>query len=207
MTEAGETGARIGAVVLAAGASRRMGQPKMVLPWGSTTVIEQVTRTLAAAGAQPVVVVTGGAREQVEAALDSQPVHLVHNPNFEQGEMLSSLTAGLESPSLAASPEVAAALVALGDQPAIQVEVARQVISVYWQTGARLVVPSYRNRRGHPWLVDRNLWPALINLPRNRTMRDFLNLHSGDIHYVTVETPTVLKDVDTPEDYYSQRPQ
>ena len=73
---------RVGAVVLAAGRSRRMGRPKMILPWGETTVIGQVVNVLLAAGVDDLLVVTGGAREDVESALVDMPVRTIFNPDF-----------------------------------------------------------------------------------------------------------------------------
>jgi len=56
-------------------------------------------------------------------------------------------------------------------------------------------------RRGHPWLVQASLWPALLAMQAGQTLRDFLNRHAAQIEYVEVDTPSILKDLDTPEDY------
>lgn len=196
---------RIAAIVLAAGQSRRMGSPKMVLPWGETTVIGQVVCTLASAGVDEIVVVTGGARELVEAALAQlnceKPVRSVFNAQFAQGEMLSSVQTGLRS----LDESVDAALIALGDQPRIQAEVVTGLLSAHAQ-GAQLVVPSYKMRRGHPWLVSRRLWGSLLALHGAQTLRDFLNSQAGAITYLEVDTDSVLMDLDTPEDYQRSQP-
>jgi len=82
---------QIGAVVLAAGESRRMGEPKMSLPWGNTTVIARVCEVLLASGVEEIWVVTGGGREQVEAALQHLPVYTVYNLEFADHNMIHSL--------------------------------------------------------------------------------------------------------------------
>jgi molybdenum cofactor cytidylyltransferase len=192
----------IGAVVLAAGLSRRMGEPKLVLPWAERTVIEQVVGTLQAAGVGEVVVVTGGFREQVQTALANWPVKLTYNPDHVVSEMLVSLQVGARE----LSGEIAALLVVLGDQPLIEAGVVRAVVAAYRAGGAKIIIPSYQMRRGHPWLVERSLWPHLLSLTPEQTMRDFLTAHSGEIQYVTVDSPGILKDMDTPEDYQAQRP-
>ena len=187
----------IGAVILAAGESKRMGRPKMVLPWQGTTVIGQVAVVLCAAGIEAVVAVTGGDREQVEAALAGTCVQTAFNPRYREDQMILSLQVGLNALPLG----VDAALVVLGDQPQIQAQVVRAVIAAYRESHAPLVVPSYRMRRGHPWLVQASLWPALLAMQAGQTLRDFLNRHAAQIEYFEVDTPSILKDLDTPEDY------
>ncbi|MGE5223925.1 MAG: nucleotidyltransferase family protein [Omnitrophica WOR_2 bacterium] len=187
----------IAAIVLAAGQSRRMGRPKMTLPWGTTTVIGQVVSVLAEAGLQEILVVTGGARQDIEEAIRRLPARAIYNPDYSQGEMLSTFQTGLS----ALGEDCKAALVVLGDQPQIQVEVVRMVIRAYQETRAALVVPSYQMRRGHPWLLDRSLWPQALGLKNPETLKDLLKRNSDQIHYLLVETDTILQDIDTPEDY------
>jgi molybdenum cofactor cytidylyltransferase len=185
------------AVILAAGLSKRMGQPKMLLPWGKTTVLGQVITTFAACGVDEIVVITGGARKLVEAEVarlaESLPVRAVFNVQYETGEMMSSIRVGLA----ALGPEVDSALIGLGDQPQLSLESARKVVETGGMSGPRLIIPSYNMRRGHPWLVQRELWAELSEA---NTARDFLNTHAGVIFYVECDE-TVLKDLDTPEDY------
>jgi molybdenum cofactor cytidylyltransferase len=191
----------ITAIVLAAGESQRMGRPKLTLPWGNTTVLGQVVITLAAADLEDILVVTGGARRELQPILDElrrgHRLRRIHNNGYAQGEMLSSLQCGLTS----LKPEVEAALVTLGDQPQIQKGTVRRILDVYRQTGKPLIVPSFQMRRGHPWLVSRSLWPDIMRLTYPQSSRDFLNTQASAIHYLNVETPTVLQDLDTPEDY------
>ncbi len=187
----------IGAVILAAGQSRRMGRPKMVLPWADTTVIGQVVAVLKSCALDEIVVVTGGARDLVEAALQGMGVTFRNNPGFAENEMLESLQIGISS----LKEGVEAALVTLGDQPQIQTGVVKSIIDAYETTKAPLVVPSYQMHRGHPWLVDRSLWSSILALHTPDTLRDFLNRHSSQIHYLLVDTRSVLQDLDTPEEY------
>jgi molybdenum cofactor cytidylyltransferase len=187
----------IAAIVLAAGLSRRMGVPKMVLPWKNTTVIGQVVDVLAQAGINEIVVVTGGAHEQVEAALEGLQVKLMFNPRYAEDEMAYSLQAGLS----VLSDKVEATLVALGDQPQIECAVVQAILAAYQQSQAALIVPSYKMRRGHPWLIVRSLWPEVLNLPTGRMLRDVLNDQAEKINYLQVDTPSILQDLDTPEDY------
>lgn len=192
----------ISAIVLAAGQSSRMGSPKMILPWGSTTVIGQVVEVLRQEGVEEIVVVTGGARQEVEQALAGKPVRTVFNPRYPQDQMTFSLQSGL----VELGEHVSAALIALGDQPQIEAPVVRAVLQAYLERGRPLVIPSYQMQRGHPWLIDRSLWGDILGLNPSLTLRDFLNLHQEQIEYLSVATDSVLRDLDTPLDYQRERP-
>jgi len=191
----------ISTIILAAGDSKRMGQPKMLLPWGKSTVLQTVISTFQAAGIQDILVVTGGAHNQVDA-LVGQSVQIVFNENYARGEMLSSIQMGLNE----IKSESQAVLIALGDQPQVQVISIQKILQEYKLTNAPLIVPSYQMRRGHPWLVTRKLWDEILNIPVGETSRDFLNRHARDIHYVQLDTRTILQDLDTPADYLESRP-
>jgi molybdenum cofactor cytidylyltransferase len=194
--------ARIGAVVLAAGASRRMGQPKMLLRWGNTSVIGRVIQVLNDAGIVEPVVVTGRSADEVQNELQAFSVRRVHNPDYEKTEMLQSLQLGLT----ALADELDAFLVVLGDQPQIELAVVRQIIDRFEQEAPALIIPSYQMRRGHPWLVRKDLWESLRSLPAEATMRTFINQHADQIEYLNVDTSSILMDLDTPEDYSRQKP-
>jgi molybdenum cofactor cytidylyltransferase len=194
----------ITAIVLAAGESRRMGQPKMLLPWGESTLLGRVISTFEAAGLEEILVVTGGARKQVEAMLagltTQSQVRSIFNPEYAHGEMLSSIQTGLG----ALRTGTRAALISLGDQPQVREDVIRRICEVFDQTQVNLVVPSFQNRRGHPWLVAQPLWADIRALPNPATPRQFLQAHSDEITYLPVDDDSILRDIDTPEDYQSQ---
>ncbi len=116
--------------------------------------------------------------------------------------MLTSLQVGLK----ALPATAAAALVVLGDQPQMEEQNVRAVIGAYQSSGDLIVAPSYQMKRGHPWLVDRKLWPEILGLRDPLTLRDFLNRDPTRIHYINVDTPSIIQDLDTPEDYRKQRP-
>jgi len=79
------------------------------------------------------------------------------------------------------------------------------VLEAYARTKSPLVVPSFQMRRGHPWLVERSLWSEILDI-QNGTMREFLDKHANQIQYVNLSTPTILQDLDTPEDYLKYKP-
>ncbi len=218
----------VAAVILAAGRSLRMGQVKINLPWpplvgqsdrlpdaGQTdevqnelrmsytgrTVLGQVVATLMEAGMEAVLVVTGAAVPAERSKWEGLPVRLVHNPRYAEGEMLSSLQAGLR----ALPDRITAALVVLGDQPQIQAPVVRLLLEAHRSEPESLIVPSHQMRRGHPWLLPSRYWDEVLKLEFPDTLKDFLSAHSEQIHYVLVDTDSVLQDIDTPDDYLGYR--
>jgi molybdenum cofactor cytidylyltransferase len=191
----------IAALILAAGQSKRMGQPKMSLPWGKVTVLEKVIATFRAAGVDDILAITGGNQEQVER-LVGDSARTVFNPDFARGEMLSSIQAGLAE----LKPEVEAVLIGLGDQPQVRERSVRLIVEEYRTSGASIIVPSFQMRRGHPWLVARPHWKQILNMRFPASLRDFLNEHTDEIHYVEISDDSILQDLDTPEDYLKSRP-
>ncbi len=191
----------ITALILAAGQSKRMGQPKLSLPWGETTVLGQVIATFNAAGVEDVLVITGGAREWVEALIGDS-ARVLFNPEFAKGGMLSSVQAGLAE----LGPGTEAALIALGDQPQVRERSVRLVVEAHLESGASIVVPSFQMRRGHPWLVARPHWDEILRMRSPESLRDFLNRHTDEVHYAAVNNDSILQDLDTPEDYLKSKP-
>lgn len=192
----------LGAVILAAGVSSRMGQSKMLLPWEKQkTIIEHITEQVLNSRVDHVVVVTGHMAREVREAVEPLGAKVVYNRSYKTGEMLSSLKVGLN----AMPDHVAAALVVLGDQPRIQPRVIYQIALAYAEGKSELIAPSFERRRGHPILIGRRYWPEIFNLPRSGAPRDVINAHADDIHYVNVNTDSVLRDVDTPQDYNDER--
>jgi molybdenum cofactor cytidylyltransferase len=192
----------ISAIILAAGESKRMGQPKMLLPWENGTVLTHVISTFQQAGLDEILIVTGGARDEVERLVSNLNVQVVHNSGFASGEMLSSIQCGLQ----VLPHQTQGALIGLGDQPQVREGSVRRVCEAFREAHSNLVVPSYRMRRGHPWLVARPLWEELLGMKSPQSPRGFLNTHQAEIHYVNVDDPNILADLDTPEDYRRWRP-
>jgi molybdenum cofactor cytidylyltransferase len=192
----------ITAIILAAGESKRMGQPKMLLPWGNGTVLTRVISVFQNSGLTDIIVITGGVRDEVERLVSKQSVKTVHNSEFASGGMLSSIQCGLS----VLTRQTQGALIGLGDQPQVREGSVRMVCDSFEETTSNIVVPSYQMKRGHPWLVARSLWDELLKMETPESPRDFLNKHRHEIHYVNVDDPNILADLDTPEEYKKWRP-
>jgi len=193
----------VSAVVLAAGLSRRMGTNKLLLPFGERTVLAQVISVLQGCPLGEIVVVTGHEHEKVEEMLGRYPgrkgsgFRFVYNPDYATGEMLSSIQVGLVA--MREDSHCDAALIVLGDQPHIERRIVDQVIAAH--KPGTVVIPSFNRHGGHPILIDRACWPEVLALPFNANLREVLRAHADWLHYVEVDTETILRDVDTPEDY------
>jgi molybdenum cofactor cytidylyltransferase len=192
----------ISAIVLAAGQSKRMGQQKMLMSWGQTTVIEKVISTLAEANVKDIHVITGGNQAELKMCLVEFDINYTYNMDFANGEMLSSVQIGLDG----LGDETEAAMIVLGDQPQIKVEVVREIMARYELSHHKLIVPSYEMHRGHPWLVEKTYWQKIRNLMYPATLRNFLNAYNEDIDYLIVDSPSVIQDLDTQEDYSQYKP-
>jgi molybdenum cofactor cytidylyltransferase len=191
----------ISAVVAAAGLSRRMGTPKMLLPWGNTSVLGKVVETVHAGGAEEIIVVGREAlREEIARLTESFPVRGMFVDEKMPGDMLTSIQLGL------AQAKGRAALVCPGDQPQGEVSVVREIVEAWKKARYAIVIPSFQKKRGHPWLLDACLWQDFLTVQSPLTPRDFLNRHKNKIFYVEMNRPSILLDLDTPADYEKWKP-
>jgi molybdenum cofactor cytidylyltransferase len=195
---------RVVAVVLAGGLSRRMNQPnssKVLLLWDDRPIIQVVVDKLKRLRLDDPLVITGHLAAKVRAALKDEPVRFAHNAHYKEGDMLSSLQTGLA----ALGPEVAACLVVLADQPQLDNKIVNRLLLAYYEGRGLIVAPSYKGRRGHPILIDRCLWPELMNLPLGSSPRDVINAHAAETAYIETDDDSILRDIDTPEAYHQAR--
>jgi len=184
-------------IILAAGESRRMGQPKQLLPFGERTILERVVDTLLTAGVGEVVVVLGHLAERVRTVLGHRPVKAVVNASYRQG-MLSSVKCGVR----AIGPEYDAVLIALGDQPHIEGAVVSEVMRTYRAGTAGIVIPRYGEKKGHPIIINLQKYrEAIANLPEDVGLNALMQEHADDVRLIDVATEDIIRDIDVPDDY------
>jgi len=185
--------------VLAAGESRRMGSPKMLLPFNGMTVIEQVISNVLAAVTGDIIVVLGSGHEEIIRAITKYPVMHCYNDNFKRG-MLSSVQCGFAS----LPDNCRAALILPGDQPMIGPGEISRVIKAWQTSGKGIVMPVFNGRRGHPLIVDLKYRAEVLTLPENDGLRALADNHPDDVLEAETDDPSVLRDIDTREDYLNE---
>lgn len=186
----------VDALILAAGPSVRFGSPKQLIPWGSSTLLQHVIELVAETDVEAIWVVLGASAEEILDAVDFGDAGIVENPEWEEG-IASSLRVGLDA--IARRGQADAALVVLGDQPLLDLEVVGSILERYESTGAAAVVPKYRYQRGNPVLIDRSLWSRVMSLEGDQGARTLLQAHPEWVEEVWFATP-MPRDIDTETD-------
>jgi len=195
----------VAVIVLAAGLSRRMGEPKLLLDLGGRPLLAHAVERACRSRCSPVVVVVSERlRAHADAWLPPGPngadVRIIVNDDPAAG-MSSSLRLGVE----AVPPWARAAIVALGDQPLVPADAFDRLAEAYMETGAPIVMASYRGRTAHPVLFDRSLFPELLAVKGDRGGRDVIERHRDRVRTVTFDDPLAVADVDTPRDLEALR--
>jgi len=191
----------VAAIVLAAGESRRFGQPKQLLPVGDKTMIQHVVDVALGSPVEQVIVVLGCRAAEIGASIADRPVQVVVNQEWKSG-LGSSVRAGLS----VVRSEVGAALFVLADQPGVTTEVMAKLIERYRETRAPIVVPAHRGRRGNPVLFARSLFAELMEVKGDQGGRELIAEHAEQVEEVEVETEAILTDIDTADDYRAANP-
>jgi molybdenum cofactor cytidylyltransferase len=182
-------------IVLAAGLSRRMGAFKPLLPFGNQTVIEHTIRYLRGAGVQRIVVVIGHHADELRRALENEQILFAVNPQPES-VMSESIKCGV-----AATPADSEAFVMTPvDHAAVPSDVVKELIE-HWRAGARLVIPTWQERGGHPVLVDSSFRSELLKMKPDDSLRSFFSSHQSEAKRVPVSSSYVVRDMDTWDDY------
>jgi molybdenum cofactor cytidylyltransferase len=207
----------IAGIILAAGESKRFGKPKQLLDWRGQPFVRAVAQTALQAGLAPVIVVTGGNADQVEAAIRDLDVVIVRNEDWQNGQG-SSIWAGIKAlitsppPSLHdASPKskefgggwegakVGGAVFLLSDQPQVTTTVIQALREKHAEGLYSIVAPMVIDRRGNPVLFDRATFPDLTTIEGDTGGRAIFHKHL--VEYLPWHDEGLLLDVDTPEQY------
>jgi len=189
----------IWAIILAAGESKRMKVPKMLLPFDGKTMIEKVIGNVTGSDVSNTLVVLGSYRDEIIAAIRDLSVSHCYNEHYRDG-MLSSVKCGFKN-----LPEnYDAVLVFPGDQPLIEPGVINKIINAFRQTKKGIVIPVYRKKRGHPVLISSKYRNDVYSLPLDEGLRSLSSRYPGDVFEVNIRSQSILKDFNTKEDYLNE---
>ena len=185
----------VAGILLAAGASERLGRPKQTLDWRGQPFVRAVAATALEAGLKPVIAVTGSGSAEVESALAGVPVMIVRNDNWRTGQA-SSIHAGVQD----LPPSTGAAVFLLADQPQVRFDVIAALLDAHAGGLYPIVAPLVMmERRANPVLFDRDTFPDLLALRGDVGGRAVFSKHA--VEYMPWHDDRLLLDVDTEDDY------
>lgn len=190
-------GSNIGVIVLAAGASTRMGTPKQLLLYQGRSLLRHTVEIAISSSCQPIIVVLGAQIERISPQLDALPVQVVENPIWSTG-MGSSIQVGMEA-ILKINPDLEAVIILLCDQPLISLQLIIRLIASYRKTAKTIVACEYDMTVGVPALFSYALFPQLRRLTGQSGAKQVIRQHHNEI--VRLPFPGGKVDVDTPSDY------
>jgi molybdenum cofactor cytidylyltransferase len=186
------------ALVLAAGSSARLGQPKQLLPWGGGTLLENAVRAAADAGCAPILVITGAGAERVASALTHTAAEIVYHPDWAEG-IGSSIAAGITALARLA-PDCDAVMLTVCDQPLVTGAVLARLRQALMEHGGKSIAASaYANTLGVPALFSRRWFPALAGLSGHTGAKRVIEANSSEV--ISCPFPDGVCDIDTPADW------
>ena len=189
---------KLGAVILAAGRSARMGRPKLLLPWGKTTVLGHLVEEWQRLGAGQITVVCAAGDAAIHAELDRLGFPLkerIINPRPDRG-MFSSIQCAARWKGWRRALRHWA--IVLGDQPHLRPETLAAVVQAGAKLSGHVSQPAWHGQAGHPVLLPKELFLLLAH-SRAKTLKGFLQRKR--VILCEVDDPGLTTDLDTPEDY------
>jgi molybdenum cofactor cytidylyltransferase len=204
----------IGLIILAAGASTRMGTPKQLLPYQGCSFIRHIAEVAICASSfraapkeqqrfaiasvyQPIAVVLGANAERIKPELSQLPVQIVENQQWAEG-MSSSIRVGLEALNTV-NQNLEAVAIALCDQPFVSSQTLEQIVEAYRFTGKPIIASEYSGTLGVPVLFSRALFSELMDLKSTQGAKQLIRKHIHEVF--SVPFPEGAIDIDTPKDY------
>lgn len=185
----------VAGIILAAGESKRFGQPKQLLDWRERPFILSVIQTALEAGLSPIIVVTGAHAEQIEDVIKSQEITIVRNREWPRGQS-TSIRVGIQ----ALPAETGSAIFLLADQPQITTPILHSLIETHAREPFPIVAPLIQSeRRANPVLFDRITFNDLLAIEGDVGGRAIFSKHR--VEYLPWHDESLLLDVDEPEDY------
>ncbi len=187
----------IAIIILAAGASTRMGTPKQLLPYQGSSLLQHTINLAIASLCQPIVVVLGANAEHIRSEIQELPIQIVENPDWYLG-MSSSIRTGILSLANH-TPTIDAAVITVCDQPFLSVEIINQLVMAYQTTKKTIIASEYAETLGVPVLFSDIFFPELAVLSETVGAKKLIKNHYNQV--LSIPFPLGEIDIDTPQDY------
>jgi molybdenum cofactor cytidylyltransferase len=187
----------VASIVLAGGASTRMGMPKQLLQFGERSLIGHVVEVAIASVCNPIIVVLGASSDRIKPEVERLDVRVVENPHWAEG-MSTSIRTGIKTLK-ALNPEVEAVVLMLCDQPFVSTQIIDRLVASYRATGKPIIASEYAEISGVPALFSRALFSELTALSDDVGARQVIKQHAQAVFGVPF--PEGAIDLDTPKDY------
>jgi molybdenum cofactor cytidylyltransferase len=187
----------VGLIILAAGASTRMGTPKQLLLYQGRSFIRHIAEVAIASVCQPIAVVLGAHAERIKPEISQLPVQIVENHQWADG-MSSSIRVGLEA-LLAMNQNLEAVAIALCDQPFVSSQTLERIVEAFHFTGKPIIASEYAGTLGVPVLFSRTLFSELMALKSNEGAKQLIKRHIDEVFSIPFLDGAI--DIDTPKDY------
>jgi len=186
----------INTIILSAGESKRMGQPKPLLRFDDKTFLEYIISVLQLSNVDRITVVLGSDAEIIEKSVDLSGTHLLLNKDYKKGQ-LSSLLTGINN----LPEETEAILVCLVDHPFITEELVNQIVKTFKERKSPIIVPVYQGKRGHPVLFSKSLFKELLEAPEDKGARYVVYSNEEKVFELETSEKGIMIGINTPEDY------
>jgi molybdenum cofactor cytidylyltransferase len=187
----------VGLIILAAGASTRMGTPKQLLTYRGRSFIRHITESAIASACQPIAVVLGAHAERIKPEISQLPIQILENQQWAEG-MSTSIRVGLEA-MLAMNPNLDAVAIALCDQPFVSFPILDRIVEAYRVRGKPIIASEYSGTLGVPALFNRTLFSELMVLKSTEGAKKLIKKHIHQVFSVPFAEGAI--DIDTPKDY------
>ena len=186
----------ISVIILAAGYSRRMGQPKQLLTLGKSTILQQTVKKYLDSHAGEIIVVVGYQEQRVRQLLEGHSLKIVFNADYPSG-MASSIATGIRE----MDKKSQGIMIALGDLPLVSTQTINELISAFLSGNKGIVLPTYQGMSGHPVIFSIAYRQELLKLRGDKGARKVIDDHREDVLEVPVDDEGILADIDTKEQY------
>ena len=192
----------ISGIILAAGSSQRMGSPKALLKIGEKTFLQYIVDVLHSARVIDIVIVLGSEAEKIQPSLSWFEGKVVVNNDWQKGQLTSIIT-GINSLDMTMTDpeEIHGAIICPVDHPLISQSILVNLLQEFWRSHKKIVLPTYKGRRGHPVIFGKDLFDEIRSAPIDIGARNVVRKHPEEVHEVALEEEGIHINIDTQEDY------